>query len=341
MAARYPLAKLFLIFMAVNFSEIRVKGKNIQVSSAEIDGQTVVVTGKWIKTAAIRDEEVVEGEPVKNPAALIMALTKDGLKADVLTFFQRPPDVTAKFNYHFEWDNYAVVDTTTFEAWWEKLPQEARKNTRRSAKRGVVVKSVPYDDVLAQGIHKLCNESPVRQGRPFWHYGKDFATVKREHATFLERSEFIGAYFQDELIGFIKMVYVDRIAVILHILAFNSHYDKRPLNALLTKAVEICAQKGVGYFVYGKYIYGNKTDSSLVEFKRRNGFEQINFPRYYIPLTLKGRIYVCLRLYRGAVGLLPEPVLKILLRIRDRLNSRKEKFAEEKTNPPQSRLVAE
>jgi len=327
--------------MATNLSEIRVKGKNIQVPSAEIDGRRVIVTGKWIKTVAIQDEEVVAGEPVKNPAAFITALKKDGLKADVLTFFQRPPDVTPKFHHHFEWDNYAVVNTGNFEAWWEKLPQEARKNTRRSAKRGVVVKAVPYDDALAQGIYKLCNESPIRQGRSFWHYGKDFATVKREHATFLEQSEFIGAYFQHELIGFIKMVYVDHVAVILHILAFNSHYDKRPLNALLTKAVEICAQKRVGYFVYGKYIYGNKKDSSLVEFKRRNGFEQINFPRYYIPLTWKGRVYVSLRLYRGVIGLLPEPVLKRLLHIRDWLNNRKEKPAGEKNDCPPERLVAE
>jgi hypothetical protein len=328
--------------MAVNFAEIRVKGKNTMVPSVEIDGRTVIVTGKWIKTAAIRDEEVVEGDPVKNPAAFITALTKGDLKADVLTFFQRPPDVTPKFKYHFEWDNYAAVPITTFQDWWEnRLPQEARKNTRRSAKRGVVVKAVPFDDELARGIHKLCNETPVRQGRPFWHYGKDFETVKREHATYLERSEFIGAYFQDELIGFIKMVYVDRVAVIFHILALNSHYDKRPMNALITKAMEVCAQKGVGYFVYDKYIYGNKKDSSLVEFKRRNGFEQINFPRYYIPLTLKGRIYVDLRLYRGAIGLLPEPVLKRLLRIRDWLNKKKEESAKEKTDCPPSRLASE
>jgi len=103
------------------------------------------------------------------------------------------------------------------------------------------------------------------------------------------------------------------------ILALNSHHDKRPMNALLSKAMEVCAQKGVGYFVYGNYIYGNKKDSSLVEFKRRNGFEQVDFPRYYIPLTLKGRIYVTLRLYRGAVGLLPAPMLNLLLKIRNRL----------------------
>jgi hypothetical protein len=328
--------------MAVNVSEIRVKGKNTRVPSAEIDGRTMIASGNWIKTAAIRDEQAVEGEPVKDPTTFIAALGKSGLKADVLTFFQRPPDVTPRFKYHFEWDNYAAVPITTFQDWWEnRLPQEARKNTRRSAKRGVLVKSVPFDDELARGIHKLCNESPVRQGRPFWHYGKDFETVKREHATYLERSEFIGAYYQDELIGFIKMVYVDRVAVIFHILAMNSHYDKRPMNALITKAMEVCAQKGVGYFIYDKYIYGNKKDSSLMEFKRRNGFEQVNFPRYYIPLTLKGRIYVGLRLYRGAVGLLPETVLKRLLRIRDWLNRKKEKSEELNGDSPPLPLVPE
>jgi len=326
--------------MAVNFSEIRMKGKNTRVPSAVIDGRTMIVTGKWIKTAAIRDEQAVEGEPMEDPATFIKALAKSELKADVLTFFQRPPDVTPKFKYHVEWDNYAAVPVTTFQDWWEnRLPQEARKNTRRSAKRGVLVKTVSFDDELARGIHKLCNESPVRQGRPFWHYGKDFETVKREHATYLERSEFIGAYYQGELIGFIKMVYVDRVAVIFHILAMNSHYDKRPMNALIAKAMETCVQKGIGYFIYDKYIYGNKKDSSLMEFKRRNGFEQINFPRYYIPLTLKGRIYVRLRLYRGAIGFLPESVLKRLLQIRDWLNQKKEKSEELINDSPPSPLV--
>jgi len=328
--------------MAVNFLEIRMKGKSTRVPSAEIERRTMIVTGKWIKTAAIRDEQAVEGEPMEDPVAFITTLAKSELKADVLTFFQRPPDVTPKFKYHFEWDNYAAVPITTFQDWWDnRLPQEARKNTRRSAKRGVMVKAVPFDDELARGIHKLCNESPVRQGRPFWHYGKDFETVKREHATYLERSEFIGAYYQGELIGFIKMVYVDRIAVIFHILAMNSHYDKRPMNALITKAMEVCAQKGIGYFIYDKYLYGNKKDSSLMEFKRRNGFEQINFPRYYIPLTLKGRIYVGLRLYRGPVGLLPESVLKRLLQIRDWLNRKKEKSEELSNDSPPSPLVPE
>lgn len=310
------------ISFPIQSAEIRVKGKTAFVPSTQIEGQTVIVTGKWLRLAAIRDQDVVEGELVKNPDSFVSALKRSGLAADVFTFFQRPPDVSPRFKFHLEWDNYAAVPVTTFDTWWESLPQETRKNVRRSAKRGVVVKAIPYDDELARGIHKLCNETPVRQGKPFWHFGKDFETVRREHATFLERSEFIGAFLEDELIGFIKMVYVDRVAFILHILAANAHYDKRPINALIARAVETCAAKGIGYFVYDRYVYGNKSHDSLVELKRRNGFEQINFPRFYVPLTMKGQIAVRLRLYRGLVGLLPAPLLKIALAARNRFYQR-------------------
>jgi hypothetical protein len=313
--------------MPVQTTEIWVKGQVHRVPSVEIEGRTVLSRGKWIKTAAIRDQDVAEGELVKDPATFVAQLRRSGLKADVLTFFQRPPDLQPKFPYHYDMENLAAVPITTFNDWWESLPQEARKNTRRSAKRGVTVRVVPFDDELVRGIHKLCDETPVRQGKPFWHYGKDFETIKKAHATYLERSDFIGAYFENQLIGFIKLVYVDRLALIFHILAFNDHYDKRPLNALLTKAMEVCAQKGVGYFVYGQYVYGNKTQSTLMEFKRRNGFQKIDYPTYYIPLTWKGWIYVRLRLYRGLVGLLPAPVLRRALALRDWLHEKRQKEA--------------
>lgn len=307
------------------FAEIRVRGKTTFVPSAAIHGRTVIVTGKWLKTAAIQDQDFVEGELVQDPDSFLEALKNSDLRPDLLTFSQRPPDVSPKYHFHFEWDNYAAVPITTFNDWWERVPQETRKNVRRSAKRGVVVKAVPFNDELAHGIHNLCNESPFRQGKPFWHFGKDFETVKREHATFLERSDFIGAFFENELIGFIKIIYVDRLAHILHILAANAHYDKRPINALIAKAVEICEEKNVGYFIYGQYTYGNKTQSSLVELKRRNGFQQVDFPRYYVPLTWKGRIAVALRLHRGAVGLLPSPVLNMAINTRNWLYEKKSK----------------
>jgi hypothetical protein len=298
----------------VESAEIRIYGKTLYVPSTEICGRTVVVTGKRIRTAQIKDEELVEGVPVEDPESFIIKLKESELKADVFTFAQRPPEITPKYDYRFEWDNWAAVPTTCFKDWWEnRLPQESRKNVRRAAKRGVVVRVVPFDDDLVKGIHKIYNETPVRQGKRFWHFGKDLDTLRGELVTYLDRSEFIGAYWNEELIGFLKMVYVGRVATLFHIISMNEHYDKRPMNALIAKAVEFCEQNGISHFIYGQFVYGNKHQSSLLEFKRRNGFEQINFPRYYIPLTVKGRLFVRLKLYKGVGGLVPEPILQTVL----------------------------
>ena len=298
--------------------EIRICGKTLYVPSTEICGRRVIVTGKWIKTAEIKDEAVMEGVTIEDPNSFITKLKESKLQADVFTFAQRPPEITPKYDYHLEWDNWAAVRTTCFKDWWENLPQESRKNVRRAARRGVVVKIVPFDDNLVNGAHRIYNHTPVRDGRPFWHFGKDVHTVRRELATYLDRSEFIGAYWNEELIGFVKIVRVDHVATLMHILSMNEHYDKRPMNALIAKAVEFCEQKGISHLIYGQFIYGNKRRSSLVEFKRRNGFEQINFPRYYVPLSLRGKLFVWLRLYRGFSGLVPEPILQPLLNLRAR-----------------------
>ena len=77
------------------------------------------------------------------------------------------------------------------------------------------------------------------------------------------------------------------------------HYDKRPANALIAKAVEICEQEGISHLMYCNYVY-NDPKSSLTEFKRRNGFEKVLLPRYYIPLTPKGKIALRLAFTAGS-----------------------------------------
>jgi hypothetical protein len=297
--------------------ETRIRGKTLHVPATEICGRTVIVTGKWIRTAEIKDEGVVEGVTVEEPDSFITKLKESNLTADLFTFTQRPPEITPNYDYHRDRDNWAAIPTACFEDWWESLSQVSRKNVRRAGRRGVVVKAIAFDDDLVKGVHRIYNSIQMRDGRLFWHYGQDVDSVRRSLATYLDRSEFIGAYLGEELIGFLKMVYVDDTATIFHIISMDEHYDKRPQNALIAKAAEVCGQKGVSHLIYGKFIYGNKRRSSLVEFKRRNGFQQVNFPRYYIPLTLRGELFVRLRLYRGVGGLLPEPILYLALGCRD------------------------
>jgi hypothetical protein len=98
----------------------------------------------------------------------------------------------------------------------------------------------------------------------------------------------------------------------------NAHYDKRTTNALITKAVEICSRKGISHLLYGRYTYGKKTSSPLIEFKKRNGFEEVRVPRYYIPLSPWGHVVVGLRLYRGLLGLLPSSVVNFLVNMRSK-----------------------
>jgi hypothetical protein len=305
--------------MEANHVEISVKGRAIRVPSVLIGERTIVVSGRWLRIAAVRDEDWLEGEVVDDPEACLGKLRQEKLNADIFTFAQKLPNTKPKYDYPMEWDNVAAIPTTDYSYWWEhRIPQVSRKNVRRAGRRGVVVREVQFSDQLLQGIVEINNETPVRQGRPFWHYGKSFDVVKKDYSTLLDRSYFIGAYYDDKLIGFIKMVYMGEIAGILQILCMNKHYDKRPANALIARAVEICCAKGLKHLIYGQYIYGKRTDSPLTEFKHRNGFEQVLLPRYYIPLTAKGKLAIKFGLHRGLKQMLPETVLDVARRLRSR-----------------------
>jgi hypothetical protein len=304
--------------MPIERTEIRVKGKNVLVPSVQIDGRTVIANGKWLRIANLRDEDMLEGETVSDPPRFIARLKEADLSADIFTFAQKLADTVPKYKYHVEWDNLAVIPMTTFSEWWEKrVDASVRRAVRKSVKTGVEVKLAEFNDDLIKGIVSINNETPFRQGRPFWHFQKSLDAVRRENSTYAERNAFLAAYYQGEMIGFIRLTYTDNTANIIQLLTMMKHFDKRPANALVAKAVEICDQKGVSHLVYYNYVY-NDPDSSLTEFKRRNGFEKLLIPRYYIPLTVKGRIAMTLGLHRGIAQSLPKPLLIQLLKMRER-----------------------
>jgi hypothetical protein len=300
--------------------EVAIKGKRVKAPSISVENRTIFVSGKWIRLASVHDEEWVEGEVLKNPDAAIARIKEQKLKADILTFPQKITCTEPQHKFYFEWDNYAVIPLTTHAAWWEKLPQESRRNVRIAGKRGVVVAPVAFDDHLVRGIVGIYNESANRQGRAFPHYGKNFETVKAENATYAGRSQFIAAYAGEELIGFLKLVYIDEIASIMQILSKNAHLDKKPMNAMLAKAVELCEQHGSKHLVYRKYTYG-KVYSALTEFKRRNGFVKVEFPRYYVALTLKGKLALKLRLHVGFRDSLPPGLVTWITTTRSKYRS--------------------
>jgi len=291
--------------------EISVKGRWFSVPSLRIQDKNIVVKGRAVRMAIVEGEEWLETE-VEDPEECVSTLKmqKAGpLHADIFTFVQKLPDTSLKYDYAMERHSVAVAHVVSFKDWWDALPQATRKNVRRAEKRGVVVHVKELDDELVREIIGVNNDSPVRQKIPFTHYGKSFEQVKKDQSSYLGRCDFLCAYAEDRLIGFIKLVYRGNVASILQILPRASEQDRRPGNALIAKAVEVCAEKGITYLTYGMFNYGNKGDSSLREFKERNGFVEMLVPRYYVPLTWWGTFCLKMKLHRGLMGILPHRVI--------------------------------
>lgn len=294
----------------MNSIEVSIKGKWSRVPALTVDGKNIVVKGRWIRKAIVDAEEWQEDE-VRDPESFVRELQqrRSALRADMFTFSQKLPNTSPQYSYPMEWQSVAAVSTEKFSRWWDELPQTTRKNVRRSEKRAVVIEVKSLDDELIRAIIGVNNDSPVRQRVPFSHYGKTFDQVKKDQSSFLDRSDYICAYVGNELIGFLKLVYRGNIASILQLLPRASEQDRRPANALLAKAVELCAARGLAYLTYGLFNYGNKQDSPLREFKVRNGFSEILVPRYYVPITMLGALSIKTGLHRGLLGILPHRVI--------------------------------
>jgi hypothetical protein len=261
----------------------------------EINGKRIMVEGKILRIARPHADPQQEWcEDVENPEVLIDSLRKTKHCPDILTFWQRLPDTEPKYSYAMERDSIAALPIKSYSYWWEnQIDRTARNKARKAEKRGVIVKPATFDDRFIQGMTSIFNETPVRQGRRYLHYGKDFETIKREFSRFLFREEIFGAYLGEELVGFIMLCNAGTYAFLGQIISKIACRDLAPNNALLAKAVERCAEKGLPYLVYAYWL-----DDGLGDFKRSNGFQKVDLPRYFVPLTKKGKLALSLGVHR-------------------------------------------
>jgi hypothetical protein len=289
----------------------------------EVSGKKIRLRGRLLRAARLDAENY---ETVEDPELLIEGLRKCGSRVDLFTFMQNLPDREPKFSYPYVWDNLAVLPIATFDHWWTKqVDAKTRNMVRKAEKKGVVLREVPFDETLVHGIWKIYNETPVRQGKAFPHYGKDIDTVRCEAATYLDQSIFIGAYSDDELIGFVRLLSNQRRSQtgVLNFVSLVSQRDKAPTNALIAQAVRTCVERGIPHLVYAKFAYGKKERDSLSDFKKNNGFEKFDLPRYYVPLTALGAVSFRLGLHMRLVDRLPEPMMAKLRELRTSWHSRK------------------
>lgn len=289
----------------------------------DVCGKPGFIRGGLVRIAHLDGEKFTFPD---NPEASMDALRACGKRVDLFTFMQRIPDTTPKYPYPMEWDNLAVLPVSTFDHWFkEQIRSDPRNRARQAQKKGVVLREVPFDDALLKGICDIYNETPIRQGRRFPHYGMDLEKARAYAGTFLDRSIFIGAFLNDQMIGFIKLVTDETRthACAIHILSMVQHRDKAPTNALVAQAVRSCADRKISYLVYENFTYGRKQGDSLTNFKEVNGFQKMNLPRYYVPLTPLGRLALRAGLHHRFVDHVPESVLVKLRELRTAWQTRK------------------
>ncbi len=281
------------------------------------------VGGRWLRTARL------EGDGyrfLQDPQNVIEPLRRSKAPMDVFTFVQKAAEPEPRFDYVMEWDNWARLPLTTYDNWLtNQIDGKTRNIVRKAEKKGIQVREVSFDEALVRGIWEVYNECPVRQGKPFRHYGMTLEEVRVHASTFLDCSIFLGAFLADEFIGFMKLT-LDEAgtqANVMHILSMMRHRDKAPTNALIAQAVRSCCERGLPNLVYSNFSFGKKQEDSLSDFKRNNGFAKVDVPRYYVPLTLRGRMALRLGLHRGLLHIFPESIGAQFRKIRNAWYSRK------------------
>ncbi len=281
-----------------------------------MDINSLAFKGRIVRSGQVKAEGY---EFVDSPTELIAQVQNLRPKVDIFTFTERLTEKVPRFAFDSETEPLAVMPITTYDHWWKvQLNDKTRNMVRKAAKKGVEIRQVAFDDQLVAGIERIHNEHPLRQGRPFKHYGKPFEQVKKDHASFLDRSEFFGAFLNGELIGFIKLVHQGAWSNLMQIISMIGHRDKAPTNALIAKAVERCAEKGIGQLQYGMW-----SRKGIGDFKLHHGFERIETIRYYVPLTLPGRLLMRSDLHHNARRLIPEGLMDFAMDMRTKWLYRK------------------
>lgn len=255
---------------------------------------------------------------LEDPEAATEELRKSRRRIDLFTFTQKLGEAP-KYVYPMEWDNLATAHISGYDDWMmRQIHTKVRTKIRKAGKMGVVTREVPLDDELLRGISAIYNETPIRRGKRFWHYGIDLDSLRRMKSTFLERSIFLGAFFEGILVGFIKLVTDEHQnqAVSLHVISMIQHRDKCAMNALIAQAVRTCVERGIPYLCLAGKVGGDTHGADHLRFKLNNGFQQMDFPRYYVPLTGLGRMALGLGLHHDLASWIPEPVGVAYRRIR-------------------------
>jgi len=262
--------------------------------------ETLVVRRKLFFTMAIDSREYLQNiMPTEE-------MMKDlrSRKVDLFAFLERKwccPIAEPSKAWTKAEDNIAILNLKSYDEWLRNIGKKTRNMIRKAEKTGITTDVAVTDDRLAEGIWKIFNETPIRQGRAFPHYGISLDSVKQNLQSF-PNFTYVGAYLQNEMVGFAHLIHGDHLTMISQLLSLQKTRDKAVNNALIAKAIQFCSNNHIEWIMYGRI--GNHP--TLDDFKENNGFRKLLLNRYYLPLTGKGKLAIKLKLNRELKDTLPQ-----------------------------------
>jgi hypothetical protein len=244
-------------------------------------------------------------------AELLADLKKRGV--DLFTFVQRS-FMQHERRYLFLKENecIALLKISSFDNWWNfQANKKTRNLVRKAQKSGVIVEPVEENEDFARDVLRIYDETPIREGRRFGRYRTMNLAVLGRGFRNLRNSDLLGAYVNRQLIGFMWIIYGDKVAELENCLSLIQHRDKAPMNMLMAEAVRRCSKKGVHFLVYEKFGYLPGLDS----FKMHNGFKRCVTTRYFVALSQRGSLAIKLKMHKDIAYSLSPRLTRTLLPI--------------------------
>jgi hypothetical protein len=245
----------------------------------------------FFKYAQYSIEYIYDAEPT---SGLLADLRQKGV--DLFTFAQRS-FLNSGPQHAFPKENevIALLEINTFDDWWRfQIGKKVRQRILGAQRKGIAVKLVEANEDFFKGARSVYNETPMRQGLRYEGYGLSLSDVRKKFGN-LERSDILGAYLEGKLVGFIWIVYGDRVASIESYVSLIKYRSKAPNNVLMAEAVKRCSERGFHFLWYARFGYLQGLDM----FRKHHGFAASPNVRYFVPLSTKGVLAIRLGIHKG------------------------------------------
>ena len=127
---------------------------------------------------------------------------------DVFTFVDRSwckgtHQTSPRANYKIH-ENVLFLHLKTYDDWWNRIGKKSRNMVRKATKSGLQFMQVEPNDKIACDILRIYKSSCVKQGRRNYNFDVTLDEVKAKIS--LSNRVIIGAFFQNELVGFATLL---------------------------------------------------------------------------------------------------------------------------------------